>query len=124
MAVTYVEIEDRYQLLTADQPVEIAVTIGDGQTGGYLIFLDRKLKGVNKPAKLGKAAELTGKRILVSATVVDEMNTTNWTSVTIVVREGDRETRFGPYSREAAQHLDTISYVIKLVNQPSRHARS
>lgn len=116
MAITYIEIEDRYRPTSADQPIEVSVRIGDAQTGGYLIFLDKDLKGANKNAKLGTAAQVIGKRTIVAATVVDELNSTNWTSVTVFIEEGNKKTQYGPYSKEASQHLDTISYNIKILN--------
>lgn len=116
MAVTYVEIEDRYKPKTAEEPIEVSVIIGDGQSGGYLIFLEQKLKASNKAAKLGRARDVVEKRTIVSATVVDEMDETNWTSVTVVITEGSTQTRYGPYSKQAAQNLDTICYLIKILN--------
>jgi hypothetical protein len=116
MAITYVEIEDRYKPKTTDQVIEVSVQIGDGQTGAYLIFLDRKLKGANKTAKIGNAAAVIGKRTIVSVTAVDELEETNWTSVTVTIKEGNQETRYGPYSKEASQNLDTICFIIKISN--------
>lgn len=114
MAITYVEIEDRYAVKTSKEPVEISAIIGDAQPGAYLTFLDKKLKSANKPAKLGKKSEITGKRVLVSATVVDERDETNWTSVTIEVKEGKSVTTYGPYSKEASENLDTICFLIQI----------
>jgi len=55
MALILVEIEDRYQPKTKTLPIEVHVTIGDGQNGAYLIFLDQQLKGNNTTAVLGNA---------------------------------------------------------------------
>ena len=90
------------------------MAIGDGQTGSYIIFLDKKIISVNTDADMGNAAAVLNKRGLVSATVVDELDETNWTSVTVTVKEGDTQTVFGPYSKEAKENLDTICYLIQL----------
>jgi hypothetical protein len=115
MAIVFLEIEDRYTILTPDQPVTVEVVIGDAQTGAYLVFLDKKLKGANKTVTLGKSITLPGKRCIVSTTIVDEREETNWTSVTIIVKEGNHEKKYGPYSKEVPGHLDTVCYVVTLV---------
>jgi hypothetical protein len=115
MAIAFLEIEDRYKLNGTEDTVSVSVTIGDAQTGAYLVFLDRKLKGANKTVSLGKASTLPGKRCIVSTTIVDERDETNWTSVTVTVKEGNNTKVYGPYSKEVAAHLDSICYVITLV---------
>lgn len=117
MAITYVEIEDRYKPKNMNESITVSVIIGDGQTGAYLIFLDQHLKGANKSAKIGKATDVLGKRTIISATVVDELDQTNWTSLTITIAEGNSTTQYGPYSKEASKHLDTICYIIKILNK-------
>ncbi len=115
MAITYVEIEDRYYVQPSDtEPVSVNVIIGDGQTGGYLIFLDKKFITANKAGNLKAANKLAGKRCLVSVTVVDQRDETNWTSITVEVKKGDQSKVFGPYSKEASAHLDTICYSFSL----------
>ena len=117
MPITYVEIEDCYKPKTTSEEISVEVIIGNAGVGGYLIFLDRKLKAANKIAKLGKAKAVLGKRTIISATVPDVLDETNWTSLTVVVREGNSKTTYGPYSKEVANHLDTVSFTIQLVNQ-------
>jgi hypothetical protein len=115
MAITYVDIEDRYFVQPSDtDDIIISVIIGDGQTGGYLIFLDNQFKAANKNANLKTAHKLLDKRCLIVATVVDMLNQTNWTSVTVQIQNGNNSKVYGPYSKEAAAHLDTISYSISI----------
>lgn len=115
MAITYVEIEDRYFIQPTDtSDLVLSVVIGDGQTGGYLIFLDKQFKASNKSANLKAANKLTNKRCLIAATVVDMLSETNWTSITVQIQNGNDFKVYGPYSKEAANHLDTISYSISI----------
>jgi hypothetical protein len=116
MAISNVEIEDRYKAKTTTEDIVVSVTIGNGGSGGYLIFLDRKLKGSNKPAKLGKWGSVINKWTIVSATVPDVLDETNWTSITVFVEEGKYKTQYGPYSKEVAEHLDTVCFLIKIFN--------
>ena len=116
MAHTNVEIEDQYACKTEAEPVVVSVIIGDGNPGAFLVFLDRKLKGANKTSSLGKPKAIKGKKTIVSATVTDEMDETNWTSVTVIYQEGDNRTAFGPYSKEVAKNLDTVGFIIKISN--------
>jgi hypothetical protein len=116
MAITYVEIEDRYKPKTTDQNISVSVIIGDAGVGAYLIFLDKKLKGANKPANLGKSAAVLRKRTIISATVPDVLDETNWTSITIWVEEGNKRTIYGPYSKEVPNNLDTVCFLIKILN--------
>ena len=115
MAITYVDIEDRYFVQPTDtDDIIVEVIIGDGQTGGYLIFLDKKFKAANKSANLKTANKLVGKKCLVAATIVDMLNETNWTSVTVQIQNGVHSKVYGPYSKEAPAHLDTVSYSISI----------
>ncbi len=118
MAITYVDIQDRYFIKSDNtNDIIINVIIGDGQTGGYLIFEDKKMKAANKSANLKGADKLIGKRCLVSAVIVDMLNHTNWTSITVEVKDGNKGQTFGPYSNEAPAHLDTVSYTISIYFQ-------
>lgn len=116
MATTYVEIEDKYIPKTSDQPIFVSAEIGNGQTGAYVIFLDKKLKGNNATANMGVKADVLGKKSIISATVVDTLDETNWTSLTIKIKEGANEQVYGPYTKEVATHLDTVCYIIKISN--------
>jgi hypothetical protein len=123
MAVTFVEIEDRYQPKTKTLPLEAQVVIGDGQHGAYLIFLDQELKGNNASAVLGNATAVKDKRTIVSATVVDTLEETNWTSITVIIKEGENETVYGPYSKEVAENMDTVCFIIKILNNGAPASR-
>lgn len=115
MGMVNVEIEDRYFVQPTDTDnIIVNVIIGDGQTGGYLIFLDRKLAAANKSANLKTANKLAGKKCLISATVVDQLGETNWTSITVEIVNGNLSKMFGPYSKEVPEHLDSVGYTINI----------
>lgn len=116
MATSYIEIEGKYKPQTSDQEIFISVEIGDAQTGAYLIFLGTKLKGNNSTANMGKQSDVLGKKSIISATVVDVMEETNWTSLTVRIKEGSNEEVYGPYTKEVATHLDTVCFIIKILN--------
>lgn len=117
MAVTYVDLSDRYIPSTTTNDIIISVAIGDGQQGAYVVFSGGTLVGVNEPANLGNKAAITGKDTVVSVTIVDELEETNWTSVTVTITEGTQITTLGPYKKQAENHLDTIIYTLKIVHQ-------
>jgi hypothetical protein len=118
MAVKHVDLDDCYIPKSNDKDIVIDVEIGDAQDGSYSIFLGTEFIGANAPAKLGKKADLMGKSTVISTTVVDVLQETNWTSMTVLVTEGSgRPTRFGPYKAQAENHLDTVIYTLKLVHQ-------
>lgn len=116
MSTTYVEIDDKYQPIAEDGNIEVSVNIGDGQPGAYLIFLDQDLKGANVPAKIGTPSQVLGKRTIISATITDVLDETNWTSVTITVKQGTTLKTYGPYSKQVVKNLDTVCYIIKISN--------
>lgn len=113
---TYVEIEDQYNPIAGNTPIEVSVQIGDGQQGAYLIFLDQVLKGTNQTAVIGSSADVAGKKTIVSATVTDMLEETNWTSVTITVKQGTATKVYGPYSKQVAVNFDTVCYLVKITN--------
>ncbi|HEY8936482.1 MAG TPA: hypothetical protein VIM65_14730 [Cyclobacteriaceae bacterium] len=117
MAITYVEIEDRYQTQTQSENVTVEVTIGDAGVGAYIIFLDKVLKAANTTANLGKASEVIGKRTIISATIPDTLDETNWTSVTVYIKEGSQSKTYGPYSKHVSNNLDTVNFIIQIINQ-------
>lgn len=116
MSTTYVEIEDKYQPIPEGGNIEVTVNLGDGQPGAYLIFLNQDLKGANVPAKIGTSTEVLGKRTIVSATITDVLDETNWTSVTVNVKQGTSVKTYGPYSKQVPKNLDTVCYIIKISN--------
>ena len=118
MAVKLVDLDDVYIPKTEDKDIIVDVTIGDGQDGSYAIFLGTDFIEANAPANLGKKANVVGKKTTVSVTIVDELQETNWTSMTVYVSEGPgKPAKFGPYKSQAENHLDTIIYTLKLSHQ-------
>lgn len=118
MAVKHVDLDDCYVPKSNDKEIVLDVEIGDGQDGSFAIFLGTSFLVANAPAKLGKKADVMGKSTIISATVVDVLQETNWTSMTVLVTEGNgKPTRFGPYKAQAETHLDTVIYTLKLVHQ-------
>jgi hypothetical protein len=117
MAVTFVDLKDVYNIKTKTKDIIVDVAIGDGQSGNYSISLGKNLVEMNGPANLGKQADVTGKKTIVTVKVNDTLTETNHTSMTVIVTEGAGKTVFGPYSQEVAQHLDSVIYTLKLMNQ-------
>jgi hypothetical protein len=119
MSNVYFEIEEKYKLKTTNETVKVSVRIGDAGdgAGGYLIFLDLALKGANKTATMGKASAIAGKWTIVSATIPDVLEETNWVSVTVFVHEGDSKKKYGPYPRQLPNHKDIANFLIKIENQ-------
>jgi len=113
MATTYYDTQDLYHFSSNSFPLEISVTIGDGQGGGYLIFNGTSLIGPNKKGAISAKANIK-EWITVTATVKDKLQETNWTSVTVHIKDKTNQTSFGPYKREVENHLDTVCYTIKI----------
>lgn len=117
MAVKFVDLKDNYTIKTKTKDIIVDVTIGDGQSGNYSISLGKNLIEINAPATMGKQADVAGKRTIVSVKVNDTLTETNQTSITVTVTEGASVTTYGPYSQEVDQHLDSVIYTLKLMNQ-------
>jgi hypothetical protein len=115
MSIIYVDLDADYTPKTEDQDINIDVQIGDGQSGAYVIFLGQELKGTNKAANLGIKSNVTGKITTVAVTIIDKLKETNWTSMTVIITEGKDQTSFGPYKKQAPEHLDTVIYTLKIV---------
>lgn len=116
MSTTYLEIEDKYTPSNDNNDIIVSVNIGDGQSGAYLVFLNQTLKGANAEANIGKRNDVIDKRTIISATVTDVLEETNWTSVTVTITQGANKKVYGPYSKQVAQNLDTVCYIIKISN--------
>ncbi len=114
MAIVYVDLEDVYTVKSANSDISISVVIGDGQSGGYTIFLAQQLKGTNKPAHLGIKADVIDKKATVTTTVVDVLDETNWTSMTVMIDEGDGRTVYGPYKKLVPNHQDSAIYALQI----------
>ncbi len=118
MATKLVELNESYLPKTADKDIIVDVKIGDGQDGSYAIFLGSDFIEANAPANLGKKKNVVGKKTTISVTIVDQLEETNMTSMTVFVSEGSTKTKkFGPYKAEAEAHLDTVVYTLKLSHQ-------
>ncbi len=117
MAVKFVDLKDSYKIKTKTKDIIVDVKIGDGQSGNYSISLGKNLIEMNAPASLGKQNDVAGKKTIVSVKVNDTLTETNHTSITVTVTEGASITTFGPYSKEVEQHLDSVIYTLKLMNQ-------
>jgi hypothetical protein len=117
MAVKHIDLDDCYNVRTANQEIVITVDIGDAQKGSFSIFLGTKFISANEPGRLGKRADVLNKKTTISVTIVDTLKQTNWTSMTVHVHEDGESKKYGPYSAEAEHHLDTIIYTLKLFNQ-------
>jgi hypothetical protein len=113
MALFNVEKQEQYLPRTEDQDIICSVIIGNGQQGSYNICLDDKLKGLDRPATLGKKRDVQGRTTYVSAHVTDVLQETNWTSITVTMQEGGQQTVFGPYEFELPQQNDEVDYVIE-----------
>ena len=117
MAVKFVDFADSYKIKTTTNDIKVKVTIGDGQVGSYSVFLGKKLIKNNATANIGKKVDVIGKPTIISVTVVDTLKETNWTSMTVFVTEGGTVTTYGPYKALAENHLDTVIYSLKRVNE-------
>lgn len=119
MAVKHVDLETvSYTPQTSDNDIIVEVQIGDAadEDGSYSVFLGPRFIGANAPANIGKKADVGGKTTVVSVTIVDTLMETNWTSMTVFVREGDGLVTYGPYSEQVDSDLDTIIYTLKITN--------
>ena len=114
MSITYVNLEDEYKVQTDNEDISISVAIGDGQSGAYVIFLGKELKGTNALASLGKKQNVVGENALIAVTIADTLEQTNWTSIAVNIKEGEISTPYGPYKKQAPQHLDTVIYTLKI----------
>ena len=116
MSIINVDLDAEYVPKTEDQDIKVSVEIGDGQCGAYVIFLDKELKGTNAEANIGNKANVVGKRTIVATTIIDTLKETNWTSVTIKIREGNFSQTFGPYKKQAPENNDMVIYTLKIMH--------
>ena len=116
MAVINVDLDAQYIPHGQEEPIEVRVDIGNGQPGSYSIFVGQELKGVNNPTIIGNGRDIKGKRTLVTTTIRDVLQETNWTSIIIHVSEGSNSVKFGPYSKEVPIHSDTCIYALTIVH--------
>ncbi len=123
MAVHYIDIPlDGSPKITYDlhqqNDVKVIVSIGDGQPHYSInVFLDLILKGSGGNVNLGSPREVRGKRIMVVIVVQDRLAETNWTSFTARIEQGTESKEFGPYMKEATEHMDTVIFTLKIYAQ-------
>lgn len=121
MATTYYEAEDVFTLKSAENSIELNVKTGDGQGGGYLIFKDTELIASNKKVTIKEVDELINKWLTFVVVIKDKLEETNWTSVTVSIKEkGENPVLFGPFKREVQNHLDTVCYAVKIKVQDKK----
>ena len=116
MSVIYKDYNDSYTIQSSDQPINISVAIGDGQTGSYAIFLGKALMGTNTTTNIGTRATVAGQKATITTTVMDTLEETNWTSATITVTEGNggASKTFGPLSEQVPENQDTCIYTLQI----------
>lgn len=117
MASIFVDLDETYDIQDPTSTVSIQATIGDGQDGAYVVFLNSSFKGTNKKTNLGIGSAIKGMKTLVSVTITDELEETNWTSLTVTIFENNKSTAvLGPYKKQAPNHMDTIIYTLNIFN--------
>ena len=100
MSVIYIDLDVSYKPLTENEDIKIKVIIGDGQSGGYMVFLGQQFIAANKTANIGNKAVVAGNISTIVVTIMDKLTQTNWTSVTLEVKEGNKKTVFGPFQKQ------------------------
>ncbi|MCV9385855.1 hypothetical protein [Reichenbachiella ulvae] len=109
---SYVDIEDQVQL-PDHGVIRAKLTIGNGQTGGHSVFLGNNLLGQDSEVEIGEAAGLKGKQLIATCTVVDTNADTNWTSFTLLLKQGGDDLKtFGPYSKKVDKDKDVVGYTL------------
>jgi hypothetical protein len=106
-----------YVPLQQEVPVMVSVQVGDGQVGSYTVFVDGEPKSYNQPISVGTGAGMRDQKTMVITTVRDTLRETNWTSITIIVEEGEDVTVIGPYKREVPKQGDSCIYTISITHQ-------
>ncbi len=120
MAIKHIDLEDKYIPKTKDKDIIVEVLIGDAgdEVGSYSVFLGTDFISSDKPANLGKKENVKGKKTTIVVVVPDVLKQTNWTSMTVSIKEGKgKPTEFGPFRAEVEDHLDTAIYTLKLSHQ-------
>ncbi|MDF2382563.1 hypothetical protein JMG10_13855 [Nostoc ellipsosporum NOK] len=129
MPIHHIDQDALFVFQSSNDPVILWVEFGNGQPGSYVVHVDktpiaaRPIPVTGKkdrfPAvELGTVKQIGNKTILVAATVRDTSTKTNWTAVTIYLKEGNREPLvYGPYSYQVPKHLDTVIYTLTLIKK-------
>lgn len=115
MATIYHEAEELFILESEINKLEIKVVTGNGQGGGIVVFFENNLiQEINNKFTIDDNTSKFEKWITIAVVIKDKLTQTNWTNVTINLKESDLEEKVYRYSREVPNHLDTIIYTIKI----------
>lgn len=118
MASFFVDIDETYTAADSSRVISLDISIGDGQDGGYLVFLNNKFIGANRECALGKGADIKGQKSLTSVTITDELQETNWTSCTLNIYEDSTLIKsLGPYKKLVPDQQDTVIFSINIYHQ-------
>jgi hypothetical protein len=114
MAVHYVDLDDTYDLRSSGV-LNLELIVGDGQPH-YSVssFLNQERIGTEENIRIGTVAEVRNKKLMIVVVVQDRLQETNWTSFTATLKQGSNTATFGPYKKEAENHMDTIIYTLKI----------
>jgi hypothetical protein len=114
MAVHFVDLDDTYDLHPSGV-LNLELTVGDGQPHySVSAFLNQERIGTEENMRVGTVAEVRDKRLMIVVVVQDRLQETNWTSFTAKLKQGSNTVTFGPYKKEAENHMDTIIYTLKI----------
>ncbi|MEK6781713.1 MAG: hypothetical protein AABY93_08400 [Bacteroidota bacterium] len=114
MAISYVDLDDVYPIANNNN-LNLEISVGDGQPNYSIsVFLDQERKGTSELIPLGTVDDVGGKKVMIVIVVQDRLTQTNWTSFTAKIKQGGAERIFGPYKKQAENHLDTIIYTLKI----------
>jgi hypothetical protein len=114
MATTYYDADDFYMLNSEVNELKLSVQLGEGMSGGYLIFHGDELMGANTEARISKR-EFVGTWITITIIIKDKPGNLSWASVMATLQEDSQIPKsFGPYRRKMEKHLDTVCYTIKI----------
>lgn len=107
MAINYVEQQESYDLPNSPTPITFEASIGDGQPGSYSFFLGSKSLGNNDSVTVN-SSELKSARLTLVASITDEREETNHTSLTLRINEKI----CGPYEKKVEAQGDIVIYTV------------
>lgn len=114
MATIYHDAEEQFMLVNTNNDLEVKVSTGNGQGGGVIVFFENSLiQEKNNKYVLDNKSKFD-KWITIVVVIKDKLTQTNWTNVSIEVKESGLEGKSYKYSREVPNHLDTVIYTVKI----------
>jgi hypothetical protein len=114
MATIYHDAEEQFILVNGDNDIDIKVSTGNGQGGGVIVFFENTLiQEKNNKYAIDHKSKFD-KWITIVVVIKDKLTQTNWTNVTIDIKESGLEGKSYKYSREVPNHLDTVIYTVKI----------